>query len=338
MNKRIFYYDEIRCFAILFVILAHVTNIYLPFNYSNLHNSIPGFINVIGFMGVPLFFMLSGALLLNRDYPSLSSFYKKRFSRIIYPFIFWMIITGILVYLFLNPNDIVSIVLGKDNYTWFFWAIAAIYLVLPIFNSFLKEYGDSGMKLILVLWIISTILYTFKYDPFKYFDLSYVSGFIGYFILGYYLSHTDFKINNIGMVLIGFIMMFAGNLAHMFIKYNDLNIITSYKSLFVVIAATGFFLIFKGINDYCKTNFNSKLTSIHEKIENGKLGKLIFLISTCSYGMYFANSLIVRFLRTLDITSFKLIPIIYIFVVILSLLLVLIFSKIKFLNKFSGAS
>lgn len=338
MNKRIFYYDELRCIAILLVILAHVSRIYVPFNYSNLYNSIPGFVNVIGFMGVPLFFMLSGALLLNKEYHSLSSFYKKRFSRIIPPFIFWMFLTVSVVFLFFNPDDIPFLIIGKDNYTWFFWAISSIYLVLPIFNSFLKEYGETGVKLILVLWIISTILTTFKYDPIEYFNLSYVSGFIGYFILGYYLSHADFRINKLYLIVIGFLMMIVGNFMHMLIKFNDWNILTSYNSLFVVIASTGLFLIFKGIDDYCNISFNSKLSYIHKKIENGKMGKLILLISTCSYGMYFANSLILRFIKTLNITSFKWIPILFIFVTISSLALVLIFSKIKFLNNFSGAS
>ena len=46
----------------------------------------------IGDIGVAIFLMISGALLLNRDYPSLSDFLKRRFARIVYPFIFWIIL------------------------------------------------------------------------------------------------------------------------------------------------------------------------------------------------------------------------------------------------------
>lgn len=43
-------------------------------------------------IGVPLFLMISGALLLKREYPSPEKFLKKRFAIIIYPFIFWIIV------------------------------------------------------------------------------------------------------------------------------------------------------------------------------------------------------------------------------------------------------
>lgn len=82
---RIFYYDEIRVIAIFAIILCHVSRIY-PFVNSSLKLAIPSFCNILGVIGVPLFFMLSGALLLNKNI-ELSIFLKKRLTRIIYPLI-----------------------------------------------------------------------------------------------------------------------------------------------------------------------------------------------------------------------------------------------------------
>ena len=84
-NQRIFYYDFLRAFAIFAVILCHVDGI-IGYSFWNLKVALPGLLTTIALTGVPIFLMLSGALLLNKEY-SLKEFFKKRFSRIIYPFL-----------------------------------------------------------------------------------------------------------------------------------------------------------------------------------------------------------------------------------------------------------
>ena len=96
VKKRIFYFDEIRALAILFVILCHTTTIYHPFNYSFSPLAIPSILNMLGWVGVPLFFMISGALLLNREY-EINFFLKSKLLRIFIPFVFWIIIAILLM-------------------------------------------------------------------------------------------------------------------------------------------------------------------------------------------------------------------------------------------------
>ncbi|MBQ6100208.1 MAG: acyltransferase family protein [Methanobrevibacter sp.] len=86
VKNRIFYYDFLRAFAIIAVILCHVDGRY-EFTTASLKLAIPFLLNDIGLMGVPLFLMLTGALLLGRK-QSLGDFFKKRFSRIVYPYVF----------------------------------------------------------------------------------------------------------------------------------------------------------------------------------------------------------------------------------------------------------
>lgn len=104
-KERIFYYDFLRAFAIIAVILCHIDIFYGDLN-TPLQIICKLTINDIGRMGVPIFLMISGALLLNRDY-ELSDFLKRRFTRIIYPFIFWMtLILGGMFCLNENPAKI----------------------------------------------------------------------------------------------------------------------------------------------------------------------------------------------------------------------------------------
>jgi len=88
--------DLIRVIAIVGVILLHAGND-LTSQLTSFHILRWWVVDIyqsIGRMGVPLFIMLSGVLLLapsKRD-EDLGFFFKKRFSRIGLPFIFWSII------------------------------------------------------------------------------------------------------------------------------------------------------------------------------------------------------------------------------------------------------
>lgn len=65
----IFYYDIIKVFAIFLVCYYHFNTSYIIFNEGFIF--IPNFgylIMTLASMGVPLFFMVNGALLLNKPY------------------------------------------------------------------------------------------------------------------------------------------------------------------------------------------------------------------------------------------------------------------------------
>lgn len=81
-SGRIFYFDALRAFAILCVVLLHVTghlgeimnyNVHTIYSFSGIYET---FANNFFRIGVDLFLMLSGALLLGRNMDALS-FFKK---------------------------------------------------------------------------------------------------------------------------------------------------------------------------------------------------------------------------------------------------------------------
>lgn len=74
VKNRIKYFDTLKCLAIAEVIFLHCFLLWNPipingFNFNNL--------NQLGRFGVPIFVMISGALLLNRNI-ELKSFFKKK--------------------------------------------------------------------------------------------------------------------------------------------------------------------------------------------------------------------------------------------------------------------
>lgn len=331
IGKRIFYFDVLRTIAILAVILCHTSRIFGKFNYTSIKLAIPGLCNVAGLVCLPLFFMLSGALLLNRDY-ALSEFFKKRFSRILYPAVFWIAITSILFYFIFDPSRVSDLIFGENLYTWFIWAMIGIYLILPIANSFVKEYGLRGCEYFILVWMVTIVLTTIGKYPFERLELSYFAGFFGYLVLGYYLANKDFKIPDLLLSLSGLILFVIFTVANMIIRSQAMGIECGYLSIFVVFPSIGMFLMIKGLTSYLE----GKPSKTYEKLKNGTFGDAIFYISAASYGMYFVNSIIVRFLKLYGPYKLKLFPILYIVIVVLSFLIVVIVSKIPLLKKFSG--
>ncbi len=78
-QQRIKYLDDLRVIGIFAIILVHVASLWVT-------STIVGvdwqkLASTIGNIGVPIFLMISGALLLNKNYPTVSGFYKKEISQ-----------------------------------------------------------------------------------------------------------------------------------------------------------------------------------------------------------------------------------------------------------------
>lgn len=331
IGNRIFYFDVLRTIAILAVILCHTSRMFGKYNYASLKLAIPGLCNVAGLVCLPLFFMLSGALLLNRNY-ELSEFFKKRFSRILYPAVFWIAITAILFYFIFDPSRVSDLIFGENIYTWFIWAMIEIYLILPISNSFIKEYGLKGCEYFIAVWLVTVVLTTIGKYPFGRLELSYFAGFLGYLVLGYYLANKDFKVPDLVLIISGFLLFVIFTLANMIIRSHGLGIECGYLSIFVAFPSIGMFLMVKGLNSYLE----GRSSKTYEKLKNGTFGDAIFYISAASYGMYLVQGIVLRFLKLYGPYKLKLFPILFIVMVALSLIIVVIVSKIPYLKKFSG--
>jgi len=327
-KERIFYYDFLRAFAIIAVIICHVDIFFGPLITppeiifkTTFHD--------IGRIGVPIFLMISGALLLNREY-ELPSFIKKRFTRIIYPFIFWMILT-IIGLKFANYNNeyIWNMFIGNPSITWYFWTLIGIYLAIPIFNSFIREYGEKGMEYFLIIWFITILLQTFNhYPPIPSLKFNVFAEYIGYPILGYYLTSKQFKMNDKKVCIIGSIILIISLMTYVYIDYNCINLIESiYLNIPIVFMGSGMFLFIKYLDKLNK----------FDSMKNNVLGKIITSISIYSYGIYFSHVFALKIFSMINPHSNLYFIPIFLGIIFISWLLPFIVSKIPYLKIFSGA-
>jgi surface polysaccharide O-acyltransferase-like enzyme len=165
-------------------------------------------------MGVPLFVMLSGALLLQPskvDEP-IRVFFKKRLSRIGIAFVFWSIIYFAWSYFINNQVFTVSYVIqtflngGAYYQFWFIYLIMGMYLVTPVMRAVVAYADRKILRYLIILWFISASLVPlfnlitgFSVDGY----LFVFGGFLGYFILGAYLMGVQVKTKILKLLLAG---------------------------------------------------------------------------------------------------------------------------------------
>lgn len=325
-KERIFYYDLLRAFAIIAVIICHVDHFFGPLTTQTQVIAQLTF-HDIGDIGVPIFLMISGALLLNREYPSLPQFLKKRFVRIIYPFIFWIfLILWQLHYHGYNTTFMWHVFIGEPSITWYFWTLIGIYLFIPVLNSFIKEYELKGAEYFLAIWFITMILKTFNaYPLWSYFNLDMFAGFIGYPVLGYYLANKKFKLNDKIMCILGSIILIISLAVFVYLNYTHFGLIR-YLNLPNMFMGVGLFILIMYLD---------KLNAFN-KIKDNFIGKAIISLSVCSYGMYFSHVIVVKALSYHNPGSNLLFPAMFVLIVFLSWLLPYVLSKIPYVKTISG--
>ena len=345
-KERIFYFDELRTLAIIFVVLIHICK---HFAHAEVAHSLfwtfSSSLEAFGNMGVPLFFMISGALLLNRSY-ELKSFFKKRYSRVLIPFAFWAVIYLLFKFFYLgytqNLYNVYRIIFF-DGFVWFIWTLLGIYLFIPIINAFIQQYGIKGCEYFLAIWLFTVILNTFGFYPIRNFELSYFARFLGYFVLGYYLSNKKFNIGNKSMMIAGAAIFLISLAISMYCITNKIRFKDYYWTLIPLFESIGLYLLVEYHAKYSEGNKGSVLSRIYYFIKDSKLGRIIFSISICSYGIFLTHYFPIWVLLKLDKTipifarnPFKWIPFLLVMVLLFSWGLTFLLSKIPYLKKISG--
>ena len=351
-KKRIFYFDALRASAILLVVLIHLSKWFAKVEtVGSSFWTFSTFLGVLCMVGVPIFLMISGALLLNRDY-ELPSFLKRRFSRILYPFFFWIFIIIIFKIVFRHHSTELFSVINmffQGGFIWFVWMLIGVYLFIPVVNSFVKEFKLKGVEYFLVIWLITILLNTFGLYPFKKLELSYFAGYLGYLLLGYYLANKKFNLSDKKLAIIGVLLFVIFSLVNMYFKNNPLigtfYLDTYYLSIIIVLQAVGMFLAYKYFANYSENNDTTLSNKVYSYIKDSWIGKILLSISVCSYGIFLTHYLPIWVVMWIDEAipifarnPFKWIPFLFVIIVLLSWGLIWVFSKIPYLKIVSGAN
>ncbi len=281
--------DFLRVTATLLVVLAHIGT----------WGSGPSWAGALYYAlsrnGVPLFFMLSGFLLLLKEEGTLT-FLKKRAWKILVPFFAWSIIydvyvnqamaeTGLTVEAILRM--FVRILRGpRAPHLWYLYALIGLYLFTPILRLFIAKARRSEVLYYIALWMLAVPVFLIVqgFTPIRSgFELYYFSGYVGYFLLGLVLARMEVSRRLTWIALALFITGLA--ITFIVVGFNlfpdlDEAVLRSYFSLNVVVMCVSAFLLLKALG---------------EKVSRSAV-YVIEVISRSSFGIYLMHWLIVGWL------------------------------------------
>lgn len=190
--------DMFRVIAAFFVIWLHISAVVVTTS-SGTHNSIWWVGNLADSLSrwcVPIFVMVSGALLLSRfSVTETALFYRRRAIRLFPPLAFWSVFYLLLKYRHgVNLDDAIAIIksLAKGTpyfHLWYLYMIIGLYFMTPFLSQMVKGVSEKLLLLLItVSFVISSVenllgIVVGNHGTF----LSSFLPFIPYFLSGYYL-------------------------------------------------------------------------------------------------------------------------------------------------------
>ena len=263
--------DILRIIALLDIILIHTLKSQNNFDILN-------FMFTFVSIGINLFIMISGYLLLDKEENPLI-FYKKRFFSIIPLYIIWSIVY--IIYYKENPLYIISGYRYAAGHLWYIPMITGLYIITPWLRKVLK-YCEKETGIVVLMWFIINILnpaLIFFKLPFLNLSAFPITGFLGYYILGYYIKKYKDRIHiNYYRIIyiLGFIFTFTISWYYMKIVGKKNVFFYDKNSISVFFMSIGFFIIMIKANlGYIK----------------GKAAAAVKFLSAHSYFVYLAHLL-----------------------------------------------
>ncbi|MCM3756308.1 acyltransferase family protein [Sporosarcina aquimarina] len=309
--KRLVYMDWLRILAALAVVTIHVSAGIVTDEAQDYKSPwmAGNFYEAISRWAVPMFVMISGALMLSSKREIiLLSFLKKKLAKILIPLFAWSVIY--------YSNEV-----RKDEITfsiadfikrfatddivyhlWFLYMIAGLYIITPLLKILIQHAKRKDIEYFLILWLFTSIFSNWL----EYFigyrfeiELFFVTHYIGYYVLGYYLFMFDFQMKwRIAMYIGGV----AGFITTFFMTYHESLKIDEPLEQFwydehspnVLLMAVALFMLFKST-----------------KIGTLKVPWIGTIISQASFGIYLIHVFVMQTLyEKFDFVWFDLHPII----------------------------
>ncbi len=217
--KREIWIDWMRVAACFMVILVHSTEpFYLGGDGSLILNSADAFWSSFfdSFVRacVPLFVVASSFLQFPLHYET-GEFFRRRAVRILIPFVVWL---AVYAFVWGEPVENFKSLLLNFNYSaghlWFVYMLIGVYLIMPLLSPWAEKVGKKELQVYLAIWLFTTFIplirdwvssepLAFAYGPTGiprqalyplwgeaswngYGLFYYMSGFIGYLLLGLY--------------------------------------------------------------------------------------------------------------------------------------------------------
>ncbi|MEZ2354485.1 acyltransferase [Caballeronia sp. RCC_10] len=299
--------DLARSLATVVVVMIHLNDrIFDPIAPVATHGQwlLHAVLNAIGRLAVPVFFMISGSLVLARaDSAHILRFYRKRIPQFMVVLIFYSLVTNYVAYRMgyessFEPSAILSDLLAgrmRDAFhLWFIPALIGVYIVAPFINAMQR----AGGAWILIWYCVLTLLLTVL--PFTVGAVAAprpwtvgVGQFFGCYLMYFVVGHLVVNARVAERVPTAWLALAAcvAIIAAITVQYRMslpgapfAHIVTDYSSLFTVIPSVCLFI-----------------TLMRVRVGSASLQTAVERFSRLGFGIYLVHLAMLHFvLRTLE--------------------------------------
>ena len=341
-GSRVISFDILRTIAAFAVVTLHVAarRFYTSFPFGewevlNVYDSLSRW-------GVPIFVMISGALFLDsKKYVTIKKLYGKNIVRILCAFLFWSV-----VYQFYATSEDTTLrqfvcgVIKGPAHLWFLKMLLGLYVIIPIIRLIVIDRKIEFYFLVLAFltsFIIPLFLNIMRYyvpvlnvaatNLINTIGLNIASGYIGYFVLGHYLSTIDINYLKgmfycMGALSFLIVIILTSKISH----YLGSPTIVLYDNLTP-------FTLFEAIAIFVFVTVNSEVfpQRFYSKVLN---------ISKMSFGVYLIHYMVIMVadeqfgINTSNYNAILFVPCFSLFVFVVSYIISWILSKIPIINRF----
>ncbi len=296
MREKVVFFDLLRSVAAVAVVIIHVLG-----PYRAELGTIPDseWISAITFnsfsrWAVPVFIMITGALMLSDTRPFDPKYYlKRRLGKVLVPFLLWSafyaLLSGTTLQGFDSSLALETLKNLPNHATYyhlgFFYYFIPLYFVVPFLQLFVRRTDRTGVLVLTAFWLALSALFLFKIDGFWSHELILYSGYLlfGYLLFKYRLPALAWLLPlGVGALLLTDYMVISASFDEG--RYT-VGRWMSYKTTNTVLAAALVFALCRYLAD---------------KLSEGALAKIAF-VSRYSLGIYLLHPLFLWPVRAFDL-------------------------------------
>ncbi len=204
---------------------------------------------------------------------------------------------------------------------WFIYSLFGLYLISPFIKLLVDHMNKSLLNYLLLLWMIGDIILPAigQFTPpaignvFSLYSMAKIilSSYLGYFVMGYLLTHKTKLKFNLSKYIIIIVILFVIKVAVRFIPAQSpwafLNIASSLSTPVIAVMLFMCFKFFEGKYSDCFT-------------------KSVEFIAPLTYGIYLSHGLIINFIgKFISPNNY---PVIFLATLVFSIIMIYIIRKI----------
>lgn len=288
-RERNYNIELLRVISCILVVCIHVSNV-----YSRAYGEVSGgtylfslITNCFSRVAVPVFFMISGYLLLEENVSLRKSVHRVLHTLMV--LVFWSVLYYIWNIVFWDDRYDFATLFEEPvkKHLWFLYAILGMYIALPFFQLLFKKMSRRLTEYFVVLWVFFlTFYYVLALADMEFtYPVPMVgnSSYLGYFVMGYIIRYLSEE-NQLGSKLCFTIAITAGIInigltcCGTWVSGSHEEIFFQYRNPLIAICSLG---IFAGIVEHGRIRFTEAQKTLMQMISRHSftiyLSHIIFL-------------------------------------------------------------